>query len=240
MKHFITGNTSIFLLACAMYNISMAGEDVSRTSAVSDLLAANNVEITIKAMPQIHALWPEQPNAYVELVEQAAGILAKANSNAVARQALMQLFSNTMETAVMPDREDSALLLRLKCNATLNYLNIVELRNGESTWIAIAKNIGEIRSQIIPDYVKRGMLNPHGIMDASPQEAEKIKKNNEKNIAFDRFQQELYVTNRKLTLILMNNGRRLCSEYDEIRKEQFMQRIKSLSRLSEEESKELK
>lgn len=207
---------------------------------VEYLLAIHEVDDVTNALPEIQMLWPDQPQAYERCVKHALDVLAGAPSSDVAKQASRRLFANVAGSSIPSNLEDSSSLLRLKCELILWCQNVPGIKDDNSTWLEIASVEGDVRSHIISDYVMQGRLNPPDIMQASSQEeAQRAIAENRKKVAADRWQQELRVTDRKLTMILMSNIKDVALRMSESQRGQFLERIKSLARLNEDENREL-
>ncbi len=241
MKYVLAIPALLFLVSISVCIAKAeAAPDEPPAKAVDLLLAVRESADVTNALPEIQTLWPDQPQAYEKCVKHTLDVLAGASSNDVAKQASRRLFANVAGSSIPSNHEDRSSLLRLKCELILRCLNVSEIKDDISTWLDIASVQGDVRSHIIPDYVKQGKLNPTDVMQASSkEEAQRAIAENRKKVATDRWQQELRVTDRKLTLLLLSNIKDVASKMSEPQKGQFVERIRSRARLNEDETREL-
>ncbi len=205
------------------------------------LLALHESTSVADALPEIQTLWPDHPQAYAQCVKHALDVLARTPTNEVTTQALRRLFSNVVGGTISSNHEEAASLMRIKCTTIMQFMNASAIKNDILTWIDIASIVGDVRSQIVPDYVKQGQLNPANVMHASSlAEARLAVAENRLRVAVDRFQQELRVTDRKLAMLLLNSGREVVSQLSEPQRGHVIGRIVSLARLREDESRQFK
>ena len=207
---------------------------------VEHLLALHDPADVTNALPEIATLWPDQSHAYTQCVTHILNILTAAPANEVVVQASRRMFANVATNSIPWDHEDSSSLLRLRCQLTHQCLNVPLIRTDISTWLVIASTLGQVRSRIVPNYMKQGQLNPPNLMHASSQEeAQRARAENQKKIATDRLQLELRVADRELKLLLLTSMKEASSSLNKPQRGQFIARIKSLARLNEEEARQL-
>jgi len=230
--------TLIILVSCIVQIAWVEGEDKNAARDQARQSAeSRQVQGITNALSAIEKFWPQQPELYFRSMNEVARRTVSGLTNAPdTRQALRAAFTNMIQKTILTN-EDETPALRLKRDAILGCLGLDEIRNDTATWLAIAKYIGELRSRIITDYKKKGFANPPGLMGGSPEKVQQIIQKNERNKAIDRLQQELRQTDRILTLFLLHNAGRLVGDAD--KRKAYIQEIKSLAHLREEEQLQL-
>jgi len=218
---------------------SLAGTPPGATYAhILQPSGSNDVQGIIRSLPQIETLWPLDPEAYIRSVNQAANLLGAASNSADARQALVKVFEAMMQKSCPSTAPQAICWVRLKCDAILNYLNFQQIRTNEQSWLEIAKFIGEMRSQTIPNYRNEGFLHAPGVLDQSPQRARDALEKNERNKIADNLQQLLRTKSTILTFHLLHNCSRLgCRDP---KRGEFVQQIVSSAHLSGDEQRQLR
>lgn len=227
----------VFLFVCALK--VEAASDEAPLKVVENLLTVHEVVVVTNALSEIQTLWPDQAQAYEQCVKHILDVLAGAPSNEVTKQASRRLFANVAGSSIVTNREDRSSLLRLKCALIVQCLNVLRIKDDVSTWHDIASIVGEVRSQIIPQYVKQGRLNPLGMMGASQEEIQRIIAENRSKLVADEWQQELFAIDRKLTVLLMGNVKDAASKMKEPQRKQFVVQIRLLARLNDVEARKL-
>ncbi len=199
--------------------------------------ASNNVQALSRILPEIEQMWPKHPATYVKCVNQAACLLGRASTNSDARRSLLNLFRSMMRKGCPTNAEEATVWVGTKRDTILYYLNFEEIRSDKERWIDIAGFIGEVRSAVIPNYGNKGFVNPPGVMDPSPRRVLEAIEQNERNKLTDKFQMGLRNANSILTFHLLHHCRRLASA--DPRRAEFIQRITSTARLTDDERRKL-
>lgn len=199
------------------------------------IAASNDVSAVIQTLPDVEKLWPQDPDAYLKLINQSAHILSTALDDVVdprAKRAFINSFTNMMQKTCPTNEAQSSSWVELKWNTIFYFFESCdEIRNDKSNWFAIAKFLGEIRTREIRNYQLRGaMLNGFGF---TPQQIAQ----NQINLTEDQFQDSLQMADSALLIALQH----LCP-YIQSNKPvdtNFVNQISSLAHLNLEESKVL-
>ena len=212
--------------------------NTSNRDMIIQVLASNDVHSVIGILPDIENLWPQQPEIYFQFVKKTSSILANSPTNADARQLQLGLFLNTIQKKCPTNASLAISCLKAKRDAIAHFLNLNEIKNDKSSWIAAAKFIGEIRSQIIPDFIpKEVYLNPRNDLSLSPQQLQQAIEENEQNKAINGFQQELRISDSFLTFCLLHNvGNFPTSDSNNTN---FLKEVISAAHLTEKERSQL-
>ncbi len=238
MQHRYTSCVLLLLTVLIMHMPAKGKASTApQTQAVERVLALHDVTSITNAMPEIQALWPEQPQAYTECVKHAVDVLAGAPACESVTQAVRRVFASVCKISTPADREDRPSLLRMKCGLILWCLNAPAIRDDVSTWFDIASVVGEVRLQIIPDYQAQRRLNLDRASTLT-EAKEAIAEDRERE-AVHRWQLELVVTDRCLSMFLARNIKDLVSKMDASQRKQVVEKIRQLARLNDEESHEL-
>jgi flagellar biosynthesis component FlhA len=136
----------------------------------------------------------------------------------------------------LPADDRAVNCIGLKRDAIYSFLDFDYISNDKSRWIDFANFIGEIRSQIIPNYTNQSeMISVLAISPSAKQQLQKELEENERKAITDRLQLELRSTNRELTKYLVRNiPSRLHKDAE------FIVAVSAAARLSKEEANELK
>ncbi len=205
------------LLGAAGIPSALAGGDVDTAyQAVTQAIQSKDAQRVIAAQPEIEKLWPQKPDSYFASVKAAAGTLDAVAANPAARSAISNLFSSMIEKTTPSPPESAAAGLEAKQDAILYFLNFREVREDQTNLLALARYVGTIRGQIIPNFVPRTVyVNPPGLMDATPAQAQQIIQENEQNQAYNQWQQSLAEANTILTFHLVHNAAHLSAKKPE-------------------------
>ena len=116
-----------------------------------------DTEAVIQACRNADTLWPDSPEGYFQVVQQAMQALAGAPDNPAAKQCLSNLFVSVSEKK-MPgnNKKQNTLYFEQKGKIYLSFLGLEKTREDRSRLLAIALFVGEMRSHIIPSYANRG------------------------------------------------------------------------------------
>jgi len=71
------------------------------------MAASNSIPQMVKTLPEVERLWPQNPNAYLESLDQAIKILSESLSDTNAKPAFITCFTN-MINKVCPTNEAEA------------------------------------------------------------------------------------------------------------------------------------
>jgi hypothetical protein len=229
MKTFIT----ILLLTLVVNYSQRAMASETNATYLKILEASNNVQSVISALPDVEKLWPQDPDTYLKSVSQAAHILGDTRDNPNAKQSLLNLFDSMMQKSCPTNEEQATTWIKLKQDVVLYCLGPDKFRNNKSSWLEMAKFIGEVRSQIIPNYKTEGVLL-NG-MDVTPEEIAQ----NQKNMTKDELQARLRQTNNILTFQLLYNCAYLFPSSNPTNVD-FSKEIISAAHLTDDEIRKLK
>src|SRR5690606_6317644 len=117
---------------------------------------------------------------------------------------VVSLFTNAIEKKLSTNEDLAALQIRVKAEAVGYFLNFSEVRNSKTAWISIAKSVGEIRNEMIPNFTPKVIsINPGNDEMLTGAKLQQAIEENERNKAINRFQQALDIQNRKLTSLLL-------------------------------------
>ena len=227
------------LLGAAGTPSALAGGDVDTAyQEVTQAIQSKDAKRVIEAQPVIEKLWPQKPDAYFASVKDAAGTLDAAAANPAARSAISNLFSSMIEKTI-PSAPDAAVsCLEAKQDAILYFLNFREVREDKTNLLALARHVGTIRSQIIPNFVPKTVyVNPPGLMDATPAQAQQIIQENEQNKAYNQWQQSLADANTILTFHLLHDAARVAGKQPE--NAGFVKDLSVAARLTEDQQRQL-
>jgi len=171
------------------------------------LAASNNVPLIIQALPDVERLWPQDTDAYLKSINQAARVMDhQLNTRADATQAFASMFVNVMQKACPTNEEIAASWIRGKRDAVFFFVVHDQVGQDKGNWTAVAKFLGEIRSKRISNYVNQSMMIS-GI-DLSPGGKEKFQKEveeNERKKITDNFQSELLQADSTLLFLLQHS-----------------------------------
>ena len=227
------------LMGAAGTPSALAGGDVDTAyQEVTQAIQSKDAKQVIAAQVAIEKLWPQKPDAYFASVKDAAGTLDAAKASPETRGAISNLFSSMIEKPVPTAPESAAASLEAKDDAILYFLNFREVREDKTNLLALARHVGTIRSQIIPNFIPKTIyVNPPGLMDATPAEAEKIIQENEQNKAYNQRQQSLADANTILTFQLLHDAARVAGQQPE--NAGFVKDVSTAARLVPEEQSQL-
>jgi hypothetical protein len=230
----------LLTIANFVFQNSFAGTEIEdlNQQTIDKALALNEVQPTIVILPDIENLWPHHPQSYFQSVRRAARNLGGATTNSNAVSMLLTLFSNMIQKPLPTNDGLAVPCLEKKDEIVLYYLNFPEVTNDKSKLLAIAKYIGEIRTQIIPNFVPKTVyLNPPGVMDSSPEKVRQAIRENEQNKSLNSFQQALRIANNRLTFNLLHNCFRF--PVSDPRNTGFIKDVSDAAHLTEDEQRQL-
>lgn len=178
---------------------ALVATPVAETNIVYQQLlqASNNPQKIIELLPDVEKLWPGHPEAYLKSVDLASHVLSKKLKATKNKKEFLYEFDSVMRKPIPTNEVEATKWVKLKTDLILYFLSFDEIKNSKTSWLSIAKFVGEIRSQIIPNYRNQYMMLSISVMD--PIEREKIVRENEKKRIPDDFQRELNFANRSLT-----------------------------------------
>lgn len=197
--------------------------------------ASNNVRSVVQLLPEVELLWPQQPRAYFETVDQAVRILETETSR-LSKNALVNLFTNMVAKPLPKDDDDAAVCVELKYNIVNRCLRFEEFRGNKARWLEIGRFHGEVRSRIIPNYQNRAVLS--SVANVTPQQMEALEAEYQKNFAMDHLQQKLGSVDFGLTASFGSLAVRF--KYSKTSNTNFISQYVSNARLTEEEADQLR
>jgi hypothetical protein len=230
MKLSILVLTLVVVGACLLSD-SVAATETNAVDFSSELLKGDAQRVAT-ILPQIEALWPAQPQEFFHSARLAARTLGGAASDQHVREALFDLFSRMMEHPCPTNGMVAVACLEDKRAAINSSLNSKELREARSTWLGIAKFIGEIRSQIIPGFVRKPVYSNNNL-GLSPEQIRQAIEENKRNMAINKLQQTLEETNETLTFFLLHQA------HGAVGKTGLIDQIVSLAHLKPDEVRQL-
>jgi len=235
--YFLVVGLSIFG-ATMIPNLLAVESDGAVNRQFMQAVESKDVNLVIDALPAIEKLWPQEPKSYFASVRKAAEVLGAATTNDGAKSALAHLLSNLAEKPFPGTPEADVLCLEGKKDAILYFLNFNDVRDDKTNLLAIAKCVGKIREQIVPDFVPKTIFkNPPGLMDATPEQAKKIIRENEQNKAINYFQQTLHSADGVLVFHLLHNAAGFSAGNPA--NADFIRQISKLAHLTAEEQRQL-
>jgi hypothetical protein len=228
------------LLGAAGLPGAAAASDVDAAyQQVTQAIQSADAHRVMDVAPVIEKLWPEKPDVYFASLKSAAGALDAAKDYPAARGAISNLFSSLIEKAVPSDPESGVACLQAKDDAIQYFLNFPEVREDKTNLLALARYIGTIRGLVITNFVPKLVdLNPPGILDATPAQAQQMIQENQKLQANNDWQQSLSVANTILTFHLLHDAARLTLRKPE--EAAFAKDLSTAAHLTEDEQHELR
>jgi hypothetical protein len=174
--------------------------------SITQAISPRDVQTAIEIIPDVEKLWPQHPGSYYHLVTKVAGVLG-TNKEPASKQALLSLFTNMIQKPFLTNIVSNISCIKQKADVIRDFLNYDEIRSNKLTWIALAAYIGEIRSQIIPNFIKKRIyLNVDAGLKPTAEEMNKAIEENEQNKSINYLQQTLHSTDSSLTFLLLNNA----------------------------------
>lgn len=207
MKYFIAKIIGLGLVFFIMQQVSGSGAtDNPIADAENQKVFAQGITDIPFAYTKLQHLWPTEPNAYEACANQILNVLADVTAGDFVQQEAARLLTIVANSEIPLGIATSSALLRLKCSLIVRCIGAHRLPIAISTWNEIEQLQGRVRSQIVQNDEHQGSLNPLDIMQAfSEEEAQMIISENLKKVIFDRWQQELRITDRKLLLLLRDH-----------------------------------
>jgi hypothetical protein len=204
------------LAAVCMPGAAAAADVDAADQQISQAIQSKDANRIIEVLPVIEKIWPQKPEAYFASVKDAAGSLDAAKANPGARGAISNLFSSMIQKSISGTPAAATSSLEAKKDAILYFLNFPEVREDKTNLLALAGYIGTIREQIISNFVPKTVyINPPGLMDASPAQAQQILQQNEQNAVYNNWQQTLVLENTILSFQLRCQAGRLSVKHPE-------------------------
>jgi len=205
------------LMGAAGTPSALAGGDVDTAyQELTQAIQSKDAQRVIAAQAAIEKLWPQKPDVYFASVKDAAGALDAAAATPENRGAISNLFSRMVEKSIPGAPESAAAGLEAKQDAILYFLNFREVREDQTNLLGLASCVGTIRGQIIPNFVPKTVyVNPPGLIEATPAQAQQIIQENEQNKAYNQWQQSLTEANTILTFHLLHDAAHLSAKKPE-------------------------
>ena len=228
-------------LVCAaeIPRTAAAGDTDAAYQDVTKAIQSADARQVMAAMPALEKLWQQKPDVYFAFVKNAAGALDAAKDVPDARCAISNLFSSMIEKTIPTAPESAIPCLEAKDDAILHFLNFREVREDKTNLLALARHIGTIRGQIITNFVPKPVgANPPGLLDATPAQAQQIIRENQRNQAYNDWQQSLATANTVLTFHLLHDAARVSDKKPE--NAVFVKDLSAAARLSEDEQRQLR
>ncbi|WP_372796597.1 hypothetical protein [Pontiella sp.] len=164
-------------------------------------LNSTNKFPTVSEAGQVsEAVWKQSPELYYKRMRNDAKLFRQRKLAGDERQALFVSFTN-LTTKPLPSHaeESKHSLLRLQSLSIIEFSRNDIIREDKRSWEEIAKHIGKIRDEIVPDYAPQANpLEEPYMLPPSKEREQKIKEYNDKLMA-DNFQRNLALENRSLT-----------------------------------------
>ncbi|MGA2248652.1 MAG: hypothetical protein ABSH48_27165 [Verrucomicrobiota bacterium] len=205
---------------------------------VSQAIESKDINEVVSVLPQIEELWPQRPKEYFESVQQAADVL-RLSTITQARSGITNLFLKMVEKQIPEPADQAVSCLEEKNDAILFFLNFSEVREDKTNLLALARYVGTIRGQIVPDFFPKTVyINPPGLMDATRAQAQQIIQQNQQNLAYNRWQQSLAAANTILTFHLLHNAAFISAGHPE--NSSFARDVEAAARLTADETQQLK
>jgi hypothetical protein len=175
----------------------------------------------VAALPNAEKLWTQDPKEYFEFMRGAAKSLGDKDVQ------LLLIYTNVLSKPVSTNYQMVVDTLEIQANTAWSCAGALE-RSGhkKSDLLVLARFMGKIQDQIIPDY------QPQGAM-LSGQFSQKEIDDNEKNKITDNWQRALGDNKRRLEFLLF-------SIYSDRSDTNFTEQIISAAQLSSEESQKLR
>ncbi|HEY0551451.1 MAG TPA: hypothetical protein VGF13_17735 [Verrucomicrobiae bacterium] len=254
LKHF--GGICVLGILCgqvAIFRASAAENMTAPEAILAQVRASTNAQQAALLSFKLEELWPRHPKAYFEGMGHVAGILAGApGADASSSTALKRVFGALTQKQCPADVSQATVCINSKRESVLRCFNSENIRNDQSSWIQLAKFIGEVRARRIPNYLNRGASPPMAafeiLMKANVSHPNFL--NAERRRAYDKameagaeirnmdtFQTELFTTDSVLTFQLLENVSHLATSDS---KADFVKEISSVAKLSAEEQQRLK
>jgi hypothetical protein len=236
MKLTITLITRLVIASCLLQTVvAEAGIESGDGGAIPPALLSNDIPSAIVSSSEIEKLWPQHPQTYFQSTTRAAHILGGAPNEPGARQALLNLFSNMIQKPYPTNSGLAGSCVEEKCNVILYYLNFDQVRKDISKWVAIARFIGEVRAQMVPNFTRKPVYSLNGL-GQSTQERKQVLDQNEQNQAINALQQTLRATDSKLTFHLLHHVNRISGGSET---KELIEQIVSSAHLNQEEQRKL-
>lgn len=190
------------------------------------------------SVAEAEKFWPENPRTYFWVTAQNAKCFNKEGDSPPEYSALFGSFTNMVNKPTpLPEANKNAYdLLAHQCLSIEEHIRNPYLRKDERVWEAVAAHIGNMRSQIIPDYVSP--LGPYKKVyprNPSSEEVAKKKSKYERQKAKDDYQQVLNEKNLTLSDSLNNYLKNLLHHSQEEEKRGHVQELMELARFTDEE-----
>ena len=226
------------LIAAQMPGTVKAGDADATVKEITTAIQSADTKQVIAAMPMIEKLWPQKPDAYFASMKNAAGALDAAKASPESKGAISNLFSSVIKKTIPSAPESATPCLEAKDDAILYFLNFREVREDKTNLLAVARHVGTIRTLIVSNFVPKTVaLNPPGLMDASPAEAQQIVQENQRNQAYNDWQQSLATANTILTFHLLHDAARVAGKQPE--NAGFVKDLSTAARLTRDEQSQL-
>ena len=164
---------------------------------------SSNVADVVKFLPDAEKLWPQNPDAYLITVNQAARVLDGNLNDSNTKQKFYSLFASVMQKTCPTNEAQATSWIRLKREVLGFYVVHDEVKNDKVQWLAVASFLGEIRSKKIQDY-RNQAVNVSGIANSPYEQAAQQKgiEENERNKITDNFQSEIWQAESSLMFLM--------------------------------------
>lgn len=212
-----------------------------------------DAQSVIRASRDVDNLWPDSPEDYFQVVLQTIQVLADMPDSPATKQCLSNLFVNVSEKNKPGNNtKHNTAYFEQKGKTYLAFLGFEKTRKDKFRLLAIALFIGEIRANMIADYVNLGTSRPGlvileqaGVSDAckltDPAQIdayEKAVKANKEDMLMNELQSTLRRNDRIMTFHLLHSCARLTVPGSDSTK--FENSIIKNAHLSQEEAKQLR
>lgn len=199
------------------------------------LQASSSVSNTIQVLPEIEKLWPQEPEAYLKSVRQAAQVLGGTSGEG--KKAFLDLFKSMMQKPCPTNVAQTITWIELKQEVVLFYLSFDEIQRTQTNWIVVAKFIGEVRSKIIPHYTNQAVMIS-GLTLGHPEALREMVNENAQKANMDELQVVLRQADRLITFQLLNVCPRHFPSSDSANAD-FIKEISKAAHLTNEECHKL-
>lgn len=176
MKRSLQKVVLIIAVTCSQVEIAFSESVVERISAmISHAAMSGEVPAVAKALFSAEELWLDSPEGYFQIIGQAEKVFANLADETISEQCLSYLFESISEKRrPAKNTQQDAMYFEQKGKIYLTLLNSEKNRKEKSRLLSIAQFIGEIRTNMIPDYQNQGtsypgldILNQSGVSNVS-------------------------------------------------------------------------
>jgi len=206
--------------------------------AVATLNISNKYPSVSQAVQVTENVWNQSQELYFRRARNDVKLFNQRDLTDTEQVEFFSSFTNVINKPFpSPTEERKHSLLRLRSLCVIEYTRNDTIRNNQKTWEAIAKHIGKIRTQIIPDYIPQANPLDEPYMQRPSKEKEQAIREYELKLSDDNFQNNLQTENRSLSgrLKVYIQNQRTHGTVDI----NYVHQLMKLARFSETEKQEL-